>query len=139
MSEEYQVRLLPPNPNSGPPVPSAGDIWSRHPSYTEALAEHDRLRDRGVPLVIVTDEWGREIPRRHEQAGEGGGVVILPEDARALAAADDAINELLERHRSQDQRMLSLFCQALSNLRVGARYLAETGTTRGRGHDPGSR
>lgn len=45
------------------------------------------------------------------------------EDHVELEQAKELITHVIERHRSEDLRVLALFSAALNDLRVGERYL----------------
>lgn len=52
--------------------------------------------------------------------------MVTVEDRCQLALATEMINNVIERHRGEDLRVLSLLTAALQDIRVGARYLTGT-------------
>ncbi|TWE23784.1 hypothetical protein [Prauserella muralis] len=52
--------------------------------------------------------------------------MVSAEDRDELREASELIVRVIERHRGEDLRALSIFTSALQELRVGARYLAAT-------------
>lgn len=46
-----------------------------------------------------------------------------PKDHEELAAAAEHITHVIERHRGEDLRILSVFNAAIQDLRIGERYL----------------
>lgn len=53
--------------------------------------------------------------------------MVSDEDHRQLAQATELLMDVIERHRGDDLRMLSLFNAAIQDIRVGERYLGATG------------
>lgn len=50
--------------------------------------------------------------------------MVSEEDHRELAQAVELLTHVIERHRSEDLRVLSILNAALQEIRVGERYLA---------------
>lgn len=53
--------------------------------------------------------------------------MVSQEDHDQLARAAQLLMAVIERHRSADLRVLSIFNSAIQDIRVGERYLASTG------------
>jgi hypothetical protein len=49
--------------------------------------------------------------------------MVSEEDHEELAKAAELLTHVIERHRSEDLRVLSIFHAALQEIRVGERYL----------------
>lgn len=55
--------------------------------------------------------------------------MVSEEDHEELARAAELLTHVIERHRSEDLRVLSIFNSALQDIKVGERYL-DAGTPR---------
>lgn len=49
--------------------------------------------------------------------------MVSEEDHEELAKAAELLRHVIERHRNEDLRVLSIFNSALQEIRVGERYL----------------
>lgn len=49
--------------------------------------------------------------------------MVSEEDHAELAEAAELLRHVIERHRDEDLRVLSIFTTALQEIRVGERYL----------------
>jgi hypothetical protein len=49
--------------------------------------------------------------------------MVSERDHEDLARAAELLRNVIERHRSEDMRVLSIFSSALQDIRVGERYL----------------
>jgi len=56
--------------------------------------------------------------------------MVTREDREQLAQATELLLHVMERHRDEDLRVVSLFTAAIQDIRVGARYLGATVSTR---------
>lgn len=54
--------------------------------------------------------------------------MVSDEDREQLARATELLLSVIERHRSEDLRALSVFNAAIQDIRIGARYLGATAT-----------
>lgn len=54
--------------------------------------------------------------------------MVSDEDREQLARATELLLGVIERHRSEDLRALSVFNAAIQDIRIGARYLGATTT-----------
>lgn len=50
--------------------------------------------------------------------------MVSREDTEQLGQAAELIREVMSRHRGEDLRAVSIFNEAIQDLRVGMRYLA---------------
>ncbi|MGH3433342.1 MAG: hypothetical protein ACRDQB_10965 [Thermocrispum sp.] len=50
--------------------------------------------------------------------------MVSEQDHEELTKAAELLTQVIERHRSEDLRVLSIFNSALQEIRVGERYLA---------------
>ena len=49
--------------------------------------------------------------------------MVSKEDREQLARATELLRDVIERHRNEDLRMLSVFNSAIQDIRIGQRYL----------------
>lgn len=49
--------------------------------------------------------------------------MVSQEDHEELAKAAELLSHVIERHRSEDLRVLNIFNSALQDIRIGERYL----------------
>lgn len=49
--------------------------------------------------------------------------MVSEQDREELAQAAELLTHVIERHRSEDLRAISIFTSALQDIRVGERYL----------------
>lgn len=52
--------------------------------------------------------------------------MVSDEDREQLARATELLLGVIERHRNEDLRVLSIFNAAIQDIRVGERYLGAT-------------
>lgn len=52
--------------------------------------------------------------------------MVSDQDREQLALATELVLAVIERHRNEDLRMLSIFNAAVQDIRVGERYLRAT-------------
>ncbi|MQA62119.1 MAG: hypothetical protein GEU86_11585 [Actinophytocola sp.] len=52
--------------------------------------------------------------------------MVSDQDREQLALATELVLAVIERHRNEDLRMLSIFNAAVQDIRVGERYLGAT-------------
>jgi hypothetical protein len=57
--------------------------------------------------------------------------MVSEEDHEQLAEATELLNRVIERHRGEDLRVVTLFNAALQDIRVGERYLSSDTTSSG--------
>lgn len=50
--------------------------------------------------------------------------MVSREDTEQLAWATELIRDVIARHRGEDLRAVSIFTEAIQDLRIGMRYLA---------------
>lgn len=56
--------------------------------------------------------------------------MVTREDREQLAQATELLLHVMERHRDEDLRVVSLFTAAIQDIRVGTKYLSATASTR---------
>lgn len=54
--------------------------------------------------------------------------MVSEQDHEELAKAAELLTQVIERHRTEDLRVLSIFNAALNDIRVGERYLNASAT-----------
>lgn len=54
--------------------------------------------------------------------------MVSEEDHQKLAHATELLMDVIERHRGEDLRMLSIFNSAIQEIRIGERYLGAAST-----------
>lgn len=60
--------------------------------------------------------------------------MVSEEDREQLARATELVLGVIERHRSEDLRVLTIFNAAIQDIRVGERYLSATAAS-GESHE----
>lgn len=80
------------------------------------------VKGHSVWIRVVTPNWNQRMCP--------GGVsdMVSDKDREQLGRAVELVLAVIERHRSEDLRMLSLFNAAVQDIRVGERYLGATGS-----------
>lgn len=61
--------------------------------------------------------------------------MVSEQDREELAQAAELLTHVIERHRSEDLRAISVFNAALQDIRVGQRYLDADRTNADRKHN----
>lgn len=56
--------------------------------------------------------------------------MVSEQDREELSRATELLTHVIERHRSEDLRVLSVLNSAIQDIRVGERYLASEASSR---------